>query len=469
MDTLRWDQLKSNNQSHFVSPEVKSFRNDAICLSNLISTSGWTFPSHASLFSGFLPYRHGALNKRSKINPDVALFPQYLKKVDYATAGITDKGYVCAACGFGRGFDKFWQFQKGGRLKYFYTNYVPGLVEISLFITQNFQNYPTQIQLRERYRKKIVSEKPYRRFHRNIRQAEDWINTTRNSSDPFFLFLHSYEVHDYWKYYPEHYNRLKQNHPDLYNALPPRGSRDHEEQNWISPGESIDPERIQALRTLYNYGAETVGNELGKFFSYLKRKGLYRKSIIVLLSDHGEAFSKSQKLFGHGDINDLLIRVPLYVKLPDNQGSDTSFHSQVQITDVFPMLFHYLGLNVNNPPYRSPAKDLLTKLVRGGQPSGRTVTRGEKTSNHNLFVRTENYKMIFPPGDGEAQYFKVSKKFGSEVKIPAEDVPNDVKGILVQSQKQYRNRLRKYATPDTGGAETMDPARKQDLKGLGYL
>jgi len=74
---------------------------------------------------------------------------------------------------------------------------------------------------------------------------------------------------------------------------------------------------------------------VGAFLSKLKAAGLYDRSLIVFLSDHGEG------LGDHGEREHGIflyresIRVPLLLKLPDQSLAGTSVTSPVGLTDVF--------------------------------------------------------------------------------------------------------------------------------------
>jgi hypothetical protein len=58
-----------------------------------------------------------------------------------------------------------------------------------------------------------------------------------------------------------------------------------------------------------------LDKEMGRFFSELKRLGLYDRSWIVLTSDHGENFGDCD-YFGHGTLCTPNTQIPLVVKAP---------------------------------------------------------------------------------------------------------------------------------------------------------
>ena len=139
---------------------------------------------------------------------------------------------------------------------------------------------------------------PMNRVQRpGLRSAEilnRWIETKKGS--PFRAFLHVYEPH--------------------------------------SPYEPPEPFRSRYAQP---YDGEVAASDavVGELLAKLKALGLYEKSLVVFLSDHGEGLGEH----GENEHGVFLYReslqVPLLVKLPGNALGGTTVSSAVQITDVF--------------------------------------------------------------------------------------------------------------------------------------
>ncbi len=127
-----------------------------------------------------------------------------------------------------------------------------------------------------------------------IESAQRWIN--ERAGKPFFLFVHLYEPHT------------------PYTPPEPFASR---------YADKYDGEIA--------YADSLVGN----FVADLKARDLYDKSMIVLLSDHGEGLND------HGEeehgvfLYREAIQVPLLVKLPRSAHKGKSVAAPVQLIDVF--------------------------------------------------------------------------------------------------------------------------------------
>jgi arylsulfatase A-like enzyme len=89
---------------------------------------------------------------------------------------------------------------------------------------------------------------------------------------------------------------------------------------------------------------ERVDGCFGGFVEYLKARGLYDNSIIVLTADHGDALGE-QGEWGHGRIVTAeTLRVPLIVHLPGRMRNWSYDTSQIAFNvDITPTLYYLLG------------------------------------------------------------------------------------------------------------------------------
>ncbi len=97
---------------------------------------------------------------------------------------------------------------------------------------------------------------------------------------------------------------------------------------------------------------------LGNFFSYLKARGLYDESIILVASDHGDATGELGRYSHSLSIFPEVMRVPLIVHLPTSMR-DRLVHDDEQIsalTDITPTLYYLLGHRPirSNPVFGRP-------------------------------------------------------------------------------------------------------------------
>ncbi len=134
-------------------------------------------------------------------------------------------------------------------------------------------------------------------------KAIEWLRT--RGSDPFFLFVHLYEPHA--PYQPE----------------PPFASR---------------------YADAYDGEIATADALVGELLAELKRLGLYGRSLVLLLSDHGEGLGDH----GEDEHGMLLYRetlqVPMILKLPGGARAGQRVSTPAQTIDVAPTLLAAAGL-----------------------------------------------------------------------------------------------------------------------------
>ena len=83
----------------------------------------------------------------------------------------------------------------------------------------------------------------------------------------------------------------------------------------------------------------------GNFVEYLKARGLYDHSIIVLTADHGDSLGEGGR-WGHAyTIYPEIVRVPLLIRVPDELRAKYAAEPKALAfsTDITPSLYYLLG------------------------------------------------------------------------------------------------------------------------------
>lgn len=463
VDTLRWDMSMGGQIQSL--PHLESLQQDSWNFRGLVSTSGWTLPAHASLFSGLLPVEHGAVRSLSRIRSEVPLFPQYLQRMGYQTAAFTDGVLVGKSRGFARGYERFWEQPPPIRSDR-YTDFVPGLLEIGALLLRNTRfEFPIHYGLHN-----LLARNQLRFFHTNVNKALNWLNR-REASSPFYLFLHTYQVHDHPFLYPEAFRRTVRSRPKLVKdflsdfPLPPPSE-------W-SDSYPRHHRWVQTQEFFYHKGIFSVDRALGTLVRHLKNHDLYRDTIIVFLSDHGEGFSLNPRmlLHGKGQVGETLIRVPLIVKPPRSNPRHRRIDAPLQITDVFPLIARLAGFQFPREPGIS--NNLVNKIL--ADENGRDFMRGSSQHQHNpgsgpiFFVRGQRYKIVRNVGRQSTRFFRVSKEIPSQTEVMPRQVPKPIRRNL---QKMLDRLLSKHAdegSPYGKSTPKADPATIRELQGMGYF
>jgi hypothetical protein len=112
------------------------------------------------------------------------------------------------------------------------------------------------------------------------------------------------------------------------------------------------------MNSRITYEVHWVDSCLGRFFSYLKQRGMYDSSIIVVTSDHGDATGEFGRISHSTSIWPEIMRVPLMVHLPPKIREHMVYDADrlSTITDIVPSLYYLLGHKPirQNPLYGQP-------------------------------------------------------------------------------------------------------------------
>jgi arylsulfatase A-like enzyme len=106
IDTLRADRLPAYGYERGSTPAIDAFRRDAILYRWAFSHCPQTLPSHASLFTGMLPPRHGVRdNVGYHLDTKIPTLATKLRQRGYATGGAVSTYVLRRATGIHEGFD----------------------------------------------------------------------------------------------------------------------------------------------------------------------------------------------------------------------------------------------------------------------------------------------------------------------------------------------------------------------------
>jgi choline-sulfatase len=123
------------------------------------------------------------------------------------------------------------------------------------------------------------------------------------------------------------------------------------------------PTTYQGLADPYDGEVAYSDEIVGRLLASLKRRGWYDNATIVITADHGEG------LGDHGEqehglfLYDEVMRVPLLVKLPGNQGAGARRREPVQHIDLVPTLTSLAGVQ---PPVALQGRNLMPLMDGSG-------------------------------------------------------------------------------------------------------
>jgi arylsulfatase A-like enzyme len=140
----------------------------------------------------------------------------------------------------------------------------------------------------------------------------------------------------------------------------------------------------------------SVDRWIGRLVAFLKERGLYDHTLIILTSDHGEEFADHdpQKFYdehGHSAYEEL-IRIPLIVKLPNSRQAGLRIQGVSRAIDVMPTILDVAGIVLKEHEMQGES---LVSLWDGKQTVERiALTEATKASQEVKSLRTSRFKYI---------------------------------------------------------------------------
>lgn len=337
IDTLRADFVGAYGNSQRLTPFLDAFSNEGILFENCYSQSAKTLPSHASLMTARYYNCHQASQDPERsfwLSKEELTLAEVLSANGFRTGASTDGGFISARFGFHQGFEVYFepdirQLQPDG------TNPTTGIEAVN-------------------------------------RRALQWLDGVP-SEQPFFLFLHYYDVHNFIR--------------DITGGLATKRALMH---GSLEPS----PELVAAMREAYATRLRYLDGQLRQLFTQLEQRGRRKSTFVFISSDHGEGFGE-HGWFGHGShLHQEAIWVPLLVQGPDlPQG--VRIAEPVQNLDIFPTTLDLLGLA---PPEGLQGAS-LTPLIFGWDAAPRMAVSEVDEPGQAKCLVSASVKLFWHPGD----------------------------------------------------------------------
>jgi len=283
-DTTRADHFSSYGYFRNTTPNVDQFAKRGVLFENAISSSSWTLPAMASMFTSLLPHQHGA-GKETVLGNGPRTLAEILRMGGYETAGFNANPYYGnTPWGLARGFETYRDS----------TNRLGYNLDATRIGREIIESYSEEWFHRSRFNQpdaQELNEQVYRWFkHRSDR--------------PFFLFLNYNDAHEPYEV-PSPYNHLyvpKDAKHLLHTAKPARFYLPAREREGT----------IAAYDQCLNY----IDSQVGELLRFLDHSPEASDTYIIITSDHGEGFGEHDT-YSHGwNLHREVLHVPLIIAGP---------------------------------------------------------------------------------------------------------------------------------------------------------
>lgn len=380
MTNIGTDHMSLYGYGRKTTPNLDKWAGDALVFENAYTPSSWTLPAATSLFTSVFPYAHRVMGRAREdmLSQKLKTFPELLRDAGYRTAAFTGGLDYMVQMGHMRGFST--------------APDNPGFTKSAV----------------------------------TARQARDWLD--KNQDGRFFLFVHSYDPHppfqprksfegvfsstagggvtvDPSKTYRGYRESAGEDLVAYYhNPNPPPVLSSAKRPKFPAVKSILKPADVNYLKDLYDETILGEDDEVGRLLASLGKE-LLEKTVVVILSEHGEMFARHGRFGRAGAIRgafyEEVVHVPLLLRLPGVPGRRV--RGLTQIVDIMPTLLELLGLE---PEGKFQGVSLLPLISTGTRVNdfvyGGATYNGYMpetygpypVSSVNEYIRDLNWKLI---------------------------------------------------------------------------
>jgi choline-sulfatase len=290
---------------------------------------------------------------------------------------------------------------------------------------RGFEVYDAGFRLRPRGADRYKTVE--RRASEVVNHALAWLS--KRKAGPFFLWVHFYDAHD--------------------------------------PYDPPEPFKSRYKSDPYDGEIAYVDAQLGRFLTALRSQGLYDKSVIAVMADHGESLGEHGENTHGVFLYDSTIHVPLVVKLPGLHPSAKQVDTRVSLVDIAPTMLRQAGVAV---PSEMQGQSLLPLMKASSAQSAPTEDRpayAETDYPHRAFgwsslraLRTGKYLYVRAP---QVELYNQASDPQEKNNLAASSkaVADTLGSQLEDFRKKTSQTLVELAKPD--------PEQVEKLRALGYV
>jgi arylsulfatase A-like enzyme len=380
IDSLRADRVLPQNG---LTPQIDALAAADVHFPQTITHGHGTPVAFPAILTGTYPMLYGGC---SRLSPDRPILARRLQNEGYETAAFTSNPHLFDKYGYEVGFDEFNQYQKTGEND---DGHHSPLERIRLTVQPYLDNDSRLYDVARRiyyYLLTATDERPYAPADEINDHVIDWLDA-RDGDNPFFAWVHYMDVH--YPFYQDEETLSE------IGADPISTSEQRRVNRLMNEGpEELSERDVDTLTTLYDAETYFTDRELGRLLDALRERELYEDTLVIVTSDHGEAFGEHDGFGHYKALYEELVRVPLVIHVPGQQSRTVD--SQVGLTDLAPTVLDYVGLEVSE----NISGESLQPLIQGDR-SDRTDERHVIGHGDPLGVRTERWKYIWWNRDGD--------------------------------------------------------------------
>ena len=223
---------------------------------------------------------------------------------------------------------------------------------------------------------------------------------------------------------------------------------------------AMTEELLKGMRADYDSSLRMVDAEVGKLTDFLAESELLERTVVLIMSDHGEAFGEHGMVDHVWTVYDEMTHIPLIVHYPKSfpEGKNPNL---VDTVDLFPTLCELAGVA---PPATVQGRSLL------GEPREYIFSRSLQETP-SFAVRSLRHKMIRSADGKRSEFYDLRTDRGEMRPLESDEI--------VDGHRQQSGEMESVWTRWLGlclsqrqeaeAVDTLDADLIFRLKSLGYL
>src|SRR6202140_4703351 len=211
--------------------------------------------------------------------------------------------------------------------------------------------------------------------------------------------------------------------------------------------------------------------QVGRIIRFLKEKGIYKNTVIVLCGDHGESLGEHDEKTHGFFIYNATMHAPLIIHLPQSAAGQV-ITDMVSLDDLMPTILGAVGVEI---PSQVQGHSLLPRLRPDRGDSKRNDhAKGERVMYGETFLPRIHFDWSELRGSENSKYHFIDAprpELYDLANDPGEvrNLFNEKKAVSEEMRAKLAGMIRDYSAGKELAEKTgLDPALMERLKALGY-
>lgn len=461
LDSVRRDMLGCYGASfggRSPSPNLDRLAAEGVRIEDALSSTSWTLPAHATLFTGMPELAHGLEQDGQRLAESLPTLAERLRASGYRTAGVYSGPYLDPRFGLGRGFESY-RAGYGPEL----ASATEAAAEARARVhglgdsTPRDQSYDVLERNAEIERALEMASHSDSSSRSVTELVLEELAATADDARPFLLFAHYFDPH--FDYVPP---------PPFGRDFDPTydGQMDGRDFPARIAAPSAAPRDLEHLRALHAGELAWTDSEIGRVLEELEHRGLAANTLVVVISDHGDEFLEHGG-FGHRrTLYQEVVRVPVILRWPRRLPTGETRPGPSSLAAVAPTILALLSGDTGRAPLLALAPDeqVLGRLILN--PTGRREDVRVLESFHFAEIKLLRERCLSPTTPETLRWIDLARHPAEhEADWSSDFTPPPARAALAAFQAEYERLMRlRHEAPLAEQAGDLLAA----FRGLGY-